>query len=154
MSRIGRQISALLLILAIAGCRQQQHTTADIQLELSASVTHVGETTLLVSVSDKAGKAIANPGSLSVRGDMNHAGMAPVIAESDAAIDGVFALPFEWTMAGGWIVEASLKLPNGDVANKTFAFEIVPESGEAMTEMDHSGMGSLARKTPAPPADI
>lgn len=128
-------------ILALCACRQQQIAPADIQLELTASDTLVGETTLLVSVKDQNGKAIANPGKLSVRGDMSHAGMIPVFAEAEAATDGVFALPFAWTMGGGWIVEASLTLPNGATAVETFAFEILSEASEDdMPTMERSGM--------------
>ncbi|MDE2854581.1 MAG: copper chaperone PCu(A)C [Chloroflexota bacterium] len=130
-----------IVLLTCAACRQGQVTPADIQLELSASDRRVGETTLLVSVTDKDGKAIAQPGKLNVRGDMNHAGMIPVFAESDQATEGLFSLPFEWTMGGSWIVEASVKLPNGEVASQTFNFEILREASEdEHSNMDHGGM--------------
>ena len=132
---------ALTLLLATAACRQQQISAADIQLELQASDTLVGETTLLVSVKERDGKAVANPGALKVRGDMNHAGMIPVFAQTDESTNGVFSLPFEWTMAGGWIIEASLTLPNGDTAIETFSFEILAEADEdEMAPIDHSKM--------------
>ncbi|MDE2776601.1 MAG: copper chaperone PCu(A)C [Chloroflexota bacterium] len=131
----------LTLLLASAACRQQQISAADIQLELQASDTLVGETTLLVSVKTGDGKAVANPGALKVRGDMSHAGMVPVFAQADESTKGVFSLPFEWTMAGGWIIEASLTLPNGDSAIETFRFEILNEAGEdAMPDMKHGNM--------------
>ena len=134
-------IAGLALILLLAACRPQQIAATDIQLELSVSDRRVGETTLLVTVKDKAGKPIADPGSLSVRGDMTHAGMAPVFGEAEKALDGVFALPFEWTMAGGWTLEATLRLKNGAVAARTFNFEILREASMAGTgSMDHSGM--------------
>ena len=132
-----------LVVLACAACRQQQISTTDIQLELTATDTLVGETTLVVAVKDKHGKPIENPGTLSVRGDMNHAGMAPVFAEAETAIDGIFTLPFEWTMGGGWIVEASLTLANGDVASQTFHYEILTEASEdepADMGMEHARM--------------
>lgn len=131
-----------IVLLVVAGCRQQQPVApADIQLELKASDTVVGETTLMLIVMDSDSKPLSNPGTLSVRGDMNHAGMVPVFAEAEAAIDGVFSLPFEWTMAGSWLVEASLKLPSGDVASETFTFEILSEAnGNVMAPMDHKGM--------------
>lgn len=139
-----------LLLLAVAACRQQQVTSADIRLELKASDTLVGETTLLASAIDRDGNAITNPGKLSIRGDMSHAGMIPVFAESDQSTDGVFSLPFAWTMAGGWIVEASLTLPNGDTASETFRFEILAEAGaDDMSDMDHSGMGNPPGETSA-----
>ena len=139
-----------LLLLAVAACRQQQITSADIRLELQASDNRVGETTLLASAIDRRGNAIANPGKLSIRGDMSHAGMIPVFAESDQSTDGVFSLPFTWTMAGGWIVEASLTLPNGDKAVETFSFEILAEAGaEDRSNIAHSGMGGAPSETSA-----
>lgn len=121
----------LVCVILLAGCRQRQLSTSDVQLELSASDQRVGETTLLVRVTDRDGQAVSDPGKLSVRGDMDHAGMVPVLAETNSSEDGVFSLPFEWTMGGGWIVEARLTLPNGDVALETFEFAILSEAMEA-----------------------
>lgn len=139
-----------LLILLTTACRQQQLTATDIQLEMSVTDALVGETTLLVTVKDEDGKAIDNPGALSIRGDMDHAGMAPVFAEAAAAVNGVFTVPFEWTMGGGWTVEASLRLENGQLARQTFEFEILTEArDDGMTGMDHdadmAGMDHSAR---------
>lgn len=134
-----------IVLLVVAACRQQQPVApADIQLELKASDTRVGETTLMLMVTDADGKPLSNPGTLSVRGDMNHAGMVPVFAEAEGATDGVFSLPFEWTMAGSWLVEASLTLPSGDIASETFTFEILTEAnGNGMAPMDdHRSMDS------------
>ena len=131
----------LVFISLLAGCRQQPLSSADVQMEMSVSDRRVGETTLLLQVSDRDGKAVSDPGRLSVRGDMDHAGMAPVLAEAESAADGVFSLPFEWTMGGGWIVEATLTLPNGEIAAETFHFEILSEATDAdMMDMDHGAM--------------
>ena len=54
-----------------------------------------------------------------------------MLAQSNSAVDGVFTLPFEWTMGGSWIVEASLELENGAVASETFRYEVLNEAGEA-----------------------
>ncbi len=134
-------VLAIVLTLVVA-CRQQETVApADIQLELVASDTLVGETTLTLTVTDLDGKPLSNPGTLSVRGDMSHAGMVPIFAEAEEASDGVFSLPFEWTMTGSWIVEASLKLSNGDFVSEIFTFEILSEAkGNDMAPMDHSGM--------------
>jgi len=131
-----RQALLLIGLILLASCRQQQQRSADVQLELSASDRRVGETTLLVRVSDRDGKALQKPGTLSIRGDMDHAGMAPVLATAESAVDGVFSVPFEWTMNGNWIVEATLTLPNGDVASETFEFEVLNEA--TAVDMDHS----------------
>lgn len=129
------------LLLVAGACRQQQISPADLRLELTASDALVGETTLLATVMDAEGKPITTRGTLNVRGDMRHAGRVPVFAEAAPGSAGVYSLPFEWTMAGSWLVEASLKLPNGDVAAQTFTFEILPEAdAEDMPGGDHSGM--------------
>ena len=132
-------ILSLLIVSLLAACRQAQPSASDIQLELAVSDRRVGETTLLVTARDAEGAVIAEPGALSLRGDMKHAGMVPVFAEAETAIAGVFALPFEWTMGGSWIVEAALTLPNGEVARQTFNVEILTEA-DGMTDMDHSDM--------------
>ena len=138
---VARGSLACLLILAfmLAGaCRQQSSTDAGIQLEMSASELRVGGTTLTLNVADAAGNAIESPGTLSLRGDMDHAGMAPVLVEVDKALNGSFSAPFEWTMAGDWIVEASLRFENGLTARDTFKFKILPASADAdMAGMDH-----------------
>ena len=144
-NRIGavrrRLLCLLLFSLMLVACRQQQPSADDIQLSMTVSDMLVGDTILLVKVTDSEGNILSNPGALKVRGDMDHAGMIPVLAESDSAIDGVFSLPFEWTMGGGWIIEASLTLPDGTVASETFRYEILIEADETgMAEMDHSGM--------------
>ena len=68
---------------------------------------------------------------------MNHAGMVPVIATADQAVDGVFTLPFEWTMAGDWSVEASLALASGEMAKATVAVTIAGAEA-SMAGMDHA----------------
>ena len=118
---------ALLLALGTA-CRQQRLSPANIQLELSVSDQLVGETVLLVKVTDADGNPIENPGAISIRGDMSHAGMVPVFSAASAAVNGVFTLPFEWTMSGSWILEASLTLDNGDVYRQSFHYEILNEA--------------------------
>ena len=139
-----------IVLLSLAACRQQQISPDDIQLELQASDSRVGETTLLLSVKDRDGNAINNPGVLKVRGDMSHPGMVPVFAEADESTDGVFSLPFQWTMAGGWIIEASLTLPNGDTAVENFSFEILSDAADGeMSTMDHNAMDAAPGETSA-----
>ena len=142
MTSAPRKFARLLFgILLLAGCRQRPPTATDIQLEMSVSDTLVGETTLLVTVTDEDGNTLPDPGTLKVRADMDHAGMAPVLAPADKAIGGVFTIPFEWTMGGSWIVEASLTLENGTIASQTFRYQIRTEAGTAdMARMDHGEM--------------
>ncbi len=126
----------MLPLLLLAACRQQNTTDADLQLELSASDLLVGEATLTLSVLDADGNVVGSPGALSLRGDMDHAGMAPVLVTVGKAVDGIFSAPFEWTMAGDWIVETSLQLESGATARETFHFTIM----SANDDTDMAGM--------------
>ena len=134
----------LILFILITACRPQSALSAE-NLNISVDVTDslVGETTLLISVEDGEGNPLENPGKVSLRGDMDHAGMVPVLRESDQSENGVFSVPFEWTMTGSWMVEVTLTLENGDVITETFDFEILTEASEDemdnMDDMDHGG---------------
>ena len=126
-----RFILLLGLLLIVAACRQDEKLSAgDVQLDLTVSDLLVGETTLLLTVTDKQGKAIAEPGALQLRGDMDHAGMTPVLADSNTAQNGKFTVPFEWSMGGSWTVEAELSLPGGAVAKQTFRYEVMSEADD------------------------
>lgn len=113
------------LLLLGAACRQEQKLAAsEVVLDMAVSDLLVGDTTLTIRASDKQGKPLAEPGTLSLRGDMDHAGMTPVLAEADTAVEGVFTVPFEWTMGGSWSVEASLALSADEVVRQIFRFDI------------------------------
>ena len=140
MNKTLRQILCVLhFVLLLTACRQQQVSSRDITLDVSVKGHLVGESNIIVSVRDKDGNSIENPGALALRGDMDHAGMAPVFAEASDATNGVFTLPFEWTMAGTWILEASLALDSGEVVTDTFRYEILSQTGDQnSSDMDHS----------------
>ena len=136
-----RQISCVLTFaLLLTACRQQSPSSSDISLDVSVNGLLVGQSQIIVSVRDKNGNSIENPGAIELRGDMDHAGMAPVFAESSEAINGVFTLPFEWTMAGAWILEANLTLGSGERVTESFRYEVLSQAGDhrAMEETSHS----------------
>lgn len=142
MKQLSR-ITLLLMVSVIAvACRQQAISAENINLDVSVTDSLVGETTLIITVTDDEDNALENPGTLSIRGDMNHAGMTPVIRDTNEASNGVFTVPFEWTMGGAWIVEVTLTLENGDVVTESFEYEILTEASENndMDDMDHSNM--------------
>lgn len=120
----------IILVLCLAACRQSQQTTPQgasaISIELAAAPEPLttGETTLLITLKDANSQPIRDA-RLEVRGDMTHAGMQPVtaIADEDPA-DGIYRIPFQWTMSGDWIVTVTVTLPNGDTHKKTFDFTV------------------------------
>ena len=134
-----RQISCyFIFVLLLTACRQQSLSSSELSLDVSVDGMLVGPAQISVSVRDKNGAPVENPGALALRGDMDHAGMAPVFAEASEATDGVFTLPFEWTMAGAWILEAKLTLDSGEGLLQSFRYEIhAPAGDQEMSNMNH-----------------
>lgn len=115
-----------LILLAVAGCRQQTPTpdaNVNIGLAVEPDPLVVGDATLVVTVTDSSGTAV-NDAKIAVRGDMNHAGMTPVFGEIDSGTDGKYRVPFQWSMAGDWTVEVTVTLASGEKVVKSFDAEV------------------------------
>ena len=130
MKLLRHTVVLLMILLLAVACRQQTVSAENINIDIKETDSLVGETTMIVTVTDADGNAIENPGTLSLRGDMDHAGMLPVMRESKDSTEGVFVVPFEWTMGGTWSVEVILTLGTGDVVTESFDFEILTEASE------------------------
>lgn len=147
---------ALFLIAAftVTGCRESQNamTAENIDIDLQASELVDGTQVLILEILNDDGEEVPVE-ALSVRGDMNHAGMVPVIVEYDSPEDlepfistepGVILVPFGWTMPGEWIVTVEATIPDeeGDgesiVASAEFTLDITEEM--VVDEMDMEGM--------------
>ncbi len=114
----------LVFALTLAGCRQSAQTsTADISIALRAESLAVGETTLHITLTDASGQPVSAQ-KIELRGDMTHAGMQPVLAASSTGENGVYDLPFEWTMSGDWIVTVKVTMADGTVAEKRFDLSV------------------------------
>lgn len=117
---------SIILALSLAACRQSQQTppqdenaiTIDLQVSPEPPIT--GDATLVITLTDKDGQPVRNA-MLEVRGDMTHAGMQPVSAVAEESRpDGIYRVPFQWSMSGDWIVTVNVTLPDGKTAQKTF----------------------------------
>ncbi len=114
-------------LVMLAGCRESQKATPtssirDIEIHLEAESLTIGETTLSLSV--MAGDHPVTVDKLTIRGDMDHAGMSPVIREIEGEDDGQYTVPFEWTMAGDWYVEVNATLLDGEQFLQRFELTI------------------------------
>jgi hypothetical protein len=112
-------LAAILVLLMIAACERggDQAIANDLQITLAASPP--GETTpyLVVQLADDNGQPITDA-AVTVEGNMNHAGMVPVLAppvrdNDDGAVDGSYHIPFQFTMLGDWIITISVERPGG-----------------------------------------
>jgi hypothetical protein len=110
-----------LLTLLLAACRQPEpmpDTAVQLTLNVEPDPAVVGEGTVIVTVT-RAG-ALIGDANVALRGDMAHAGMTPVLAEVQGSEDGVYRIPFQWTMGGDWFVEVTVTLPDGATAQQRF----------------------------------
>ena len=120
---------AALLLGACGGRASQQPGDADGMIDLDADSLAVGQTVLTVWVTDENGEAV-DDATVNVRGDMNHAGMVPVLAEAvTGGENGVYRLPFEWTMGGAWIVTVEAVLADGETVSQQFNVSVGGDGG-------------------------
>ncbi|MEL6525434.1 MAG: copper chaperone PCu(A)C, partial [Chloroflexota bacterium] len=132
----------LIPVLVLVGCRAEAVATAEdivIAVAVDNEMPAMGETALLVTVTDTDGNPI-DDATVTVRGDMTHAGMTPVLPESvSESTDGVYTVPFEFTMGGDWIITVDVELPNGEIATATVNIDGVEGTmPEDMGDMDMS----------------
>lgn len=112
----------------ITGCRESAQPTAeatDIHMTLTVDPTpaKVGDAALLITITDSTDHPI-DVQKLTVRGDMTHAGMVPVMGEEAIKTDEGYRVPFAWSMGGDWIVTVEATLNDGQVVSQEFEFTV------------------------------
>ncbi|MCA9930026.1 MAG: FixH family protein [Anaerolineales bacterium] len=80
----------------------------------------VGSSDLVLRVTDVVTGMPIDDAYLSVKGDMEHDGMMPVLTSAKAGLDGEYVIPFEWTMGGDWIVTVDATLADGMQVTQDF----------------------------------
>jgi hypothetical protein len=120
LMRIWKLLTLMILSLLV-GCRQQAPPEASLQIDLRAEpeAVSVGDSMLIVTVLDADGQPV-NDAKVTARADMNHAGMVPEIETVESGTDGEYTIPFEWSMAGDWIIEVTVELESGVSQSQTF----------------------------------
>ena len=126
--RGGGRVLLLFLLLLLPACRQAPAAdeAPDVQIVLTPgpdSLT-VGPITFDLTLWDADAQPIDGAGPVTLRGDMSHAGMEPVLATAAGAGDGLYTADFEWTMAGDWTVTIEATLPDGRLKIVTFPFTV------------------------------
>lgn len=118
----------LLLLLSLFSCRQppaaDEAPDAQIVLSPGPDSLVVGRITFDLTLWDAEGRPIDGADPVTLRGDMNHAGMRPVLARATGMGGGQYTTDFEWTMAGDWTVTVEATLPDGRVKRATFPFTV------------------------------
>lgn len=130
-------LTVALLSLLAAGCRESAREVEtvegiDMQMTVNPQPAVVGQAELLLTLTDDEGQPVAAQ-QIEVRGDMNHAGMVPVLRTLEEAGTGEFRVPFEWTMGGDWIVTVTATLDDNRVAVEEFELS-VRSGGDATSD--------------------
>jgi hypothetical protein len=127
----------ILSVLLTAGCSRvsQETETTGVQVELVEPLfpAAVGKETLNIRVFAADNQPIDNA-KINVRGDMTHAGMVPILAETENGDKGLYQVPIEWAMGGDWILTVQVTLPDGTVVEKTFPRTIANDPADCAQE--------------------
>ncbi|HRE46641.1 MAG TPA: FixH family protein [Aggregatilineales bacterium] len=118
---------------ACAGAASPTITPSKVDLSVRAEPEPpaVGDSELIVTLKDAQGTPIDGM-LIQAHGNMDHAGMAPVDGESHESLKGVYRIPFEWTMGGGWFVTITATLPDGSKISRDFSFTVEAVSSESI----------------------
>ncbi len=128
-------------VILLGGCARvgQRSSSSDTQISLSVlpSPPMIGDSQLIIRVTDGAGRPI-NDASLAIKGDMTHAGMVPILAElNGGGDDGFYSVPFQWTMAGDWVVTIDATLSDGVIARQRIDLSVLTKD-EALCTHDNA----------------
>jgi hypothetical protein len=125
------RVSVLLLALALllGGCGRAERAALEtrddynVTFAVEPAEAVVGDAALIVTLQDPAGQPVSDA-RLEVEANMSHAGMTPVNGRAAGDEDGVYRVPFEWTMAGDWYVDVKFTLADGKVVSRRFPVKV------------------------------
>ncbi|MCB9914285.1 MAG: FixH family protein [Planctomycetes bacterium] len=128
--QLGLVVAAALL----ASCGAGAPRAEGLEVALSFAPTpRVGPTTCTVELVGPEGAPLEGA-ELEVEGNMNHAGMVPVLASATEVEPGTYEAPFEFTMGGDWFV-----IVRGNLADGRTVDEVVDVPGVASRRASTTG---------------
>jgi hypothetical protein len=100
----------------------QENTNLQVDFEVVGE-PKLGEAVLALSLSQD-GQPVEGA-SISVVGDMTHAGMIPVLSEASEQEPGRYLSEgFAFTMAGDWLISVDITLPDGEKQTRELALTV------------------------------
>jgi len=117
----------------------------------------------VIAVMNAEGQPVSDA-QVSVEGNMNHAGMAPIMAgpvndDADGTSDGHYQLPFQFSMLGDWILTVTVLQRDGSTVTKDLDVTVSDTglTGKGVTDqgvMAHSSMDQSGMASDAMPAGL
>lgn len=120
-------LSLIVIFLNVAACQPAESESSDLQIELSISPDppQVGqETTIELTLTDSARKNFTEA-IVTLEATMTHPGMQPLTKTAREITPGKYLAPFEFTMAGSWVIIVRSELSDGRVIEKTLELPAV-----------------------------
>ena len=103
-------------------------------LVIAPQPPQLGPATITVALTDATDMPIEGA-EVELEGNMNHAGMVPVFAQSTEVAPGRYRADLEFTMGGDWFILVRAKLPDGRSMERA---------------IDVPGVDTVCSETPAP----
>lgn len=124
-------VVCLLLPLSLVACQQEspaQSSNSSLQITLLAAPDGMQSDYQIVQVVDQAGQPVTDA-TVSLEGNMNHGGMAPMVGEAvtddaDGTADGHYQAPISLKMLGDWIVTVSVKTKDGATVTQDIPVQV------------------------------
>ena len=105
---------AFFLSLVVTACKNPTETSSilTIEHEITPQPARVGEATLTLRLAD-AGRQPVTGASITLEGNMSHAGMSPVFAQAKETEPGRYQAIVDLKMAGDWTILTHITLAGG-----------------------------------------
>ncbi len=127
---------ALLAALVLSACGPREEETGGLDVAIvsvSPDPATVGDAVITLEIRDSDGNPVEGA-TIEVEGAMTHAGMKPVIVETESLGEGKYATKdFEFTMGGDWVLIVRATLADGSTAAQQVDLKGV--QGEMKMEM-------------------
>ncbi|MEZ4734925.1 MAG: copper chaperone PCu(A)C [Caldilineaceae bacterium] len=135
------------VLLTACGSPAAPTDNADLQITLLPVPAGEESNSLQVQLRNAAQEPITDA-TVSLEGNMNHAGMAPVFAEpvtdgDDGTIDGIYQAPFQFSMLGDWIITITVEQADGSQTTRDVHVTVTDSGmqieGEASRSTEQGG---------------
>jgi hypothetical protein len=99
------------------GCRVDPAPELAVAWEITVSRTRPADSSISLLLRDGSGQPVRGA-RITVEGNMSHPGMAPIVTSAEEQDAGRYATRMAMTMAGDWVLFATITLPDGRVVQR------------------------------------
>ena len=118
-NRVGLLCLLCFFVAGFISCRSPSSQEVFVAHEVVPQSPRVGQVAITLRVTDASRKALMGA-EIKLEGNMSHAGMSPVFANTQEVAPGEYRANMELSMAGDWIILVHLTLPDGSKLERQF----------------------------------